>query len=95
MNLFGILGILVVVAGNYGPDRYWFFALRVYLGLVADGCAMVAEAMRFRPHERPVKVSERFGERDAFARFLFDEASHAICSFLSLRIRYALCSKAC
>jgi hypothetical protein len=32
MNLFGILGILVVVAGNYGPDRYWFFAI---VGLLA------------------------------------------------------------
>jgi hypothetical protein len=40
--------------------------LRVYLGLVADGCVMVVEVMRFRPHERPVKVSERFGELDAF-----------------------------
>ena len=32
MNLFGILGILVVVAGNYGPDRYLFFAI---VGLLA------------------------------------------------------------
>ena len=32
MNLFGIVGILVVVAGNYGPDRYWFFAI---VGLLA------------------------------------------------------------
>jgi len=32
MNLFGILGILVEVAGNYGPDRYWFFAI---VGLLA------------------------------------------------------------
>jgi hypothetical protein len=33
MNLFGILALLIAVAGNYGPDSIGFFSIVGMLGL--------------------------------------------------------------